>query len=126
VVERTEAYVREHAGETIPVSELCRVLGLSERTLRNAFHDVTGLAPKRWLLAERLHGVRRALCNAGGTATTVTRAATEHGFFELGRFTRVYKEMFGEVPSVTLRLAISGQSGDAKPSQAENAHVCGS
>jgi AraC-like DNA-binding protein len=89
VVERTEAYVRAHAGETIPVSELCRVLGLSERTLRNAFHDVHGLAPKRWLVNERLHDVRRALCSAGASSTTVTRVATEHGFFELGRFTRV-------------------------------------
>jgi AraC family ethanolamine operon transcriptional activator len=63
------------------------------------------MSPKQYLLTVRLHGVRRALSDAGFRATTVTDVATDHGFFELGRFAASYREAFGEAPSETLRAA---------------------
>ena len=78
------------------------MVGLSERSLRNAFYDVRGLPPKRSLLSERLQSARDALREAAGRNTTVTGVATNYGFFELGRFARAYREMFGEAPSATL------------------------
>ena len=89
----------------MPISHLCRVAGVSERGLRNAFHAVRGMSPKQYLLTVRLHGVRRALTDAGFRPTTVTDVATDHGFFELGRFAASYREAFGEAPSETLRAA---------------------
>jgi transcriptional regulator GlxA family with amidase domain len=47
--------------------------------------------------------VRRALLRAGSSTTTVTRIATDHGFWELGCFSVNYHAMFGETPSETLR-----------------------
>ena len=38
---------------------------------------------------------------------TVTRIATDHGFYELGRFASRYRAVYGERPSETLR----GHSG---------------
>jgi AraC-like DNA-binding protein len=52
-VERAEAYARAHAGTPVPISRLCRVVGLSERALRNAFYGVRGMSPKRCMLVER-------------------------------------------------------------------------
>jgi AraC family ethanolamine operon transcriptional activator len=79
------------------------VAGLSERALRNAFYDVHGVGPKRWMLGARLRDVRRALTSAPASTTTVTVVATDHGFSELGRFAVAYRETFGESPSATLR-----------------------
>jgi transcriptional regulator GlxA family with amidase domain len=102
MVERVQAYVRARLDSSIPLSELCRLVGCSERGLRNAFYGVHGIGPKRWMLAERLDGARRVLTGADAEVT-VTRAATAHGFRELGRFAANYKQAFGETPSKTLR-----------------------
>jgi len=123
-VERTEAYVRGHAGIAIPLSELCRIVGLSERSLRNAFYEVRGASPKRCLRGDRLQDARQALRRAVANETTVTGVATELGFFELGRFAQVYREMFGEPPSATLRGAISDRPLEDAVRTAENQHVC--
>ena len=113
-VERAEAYMRAHAGSRVPLSRLCRIVGLSERGLRNAFYGVRGVSPKRSILAERLRDVRSALSQSETRqTTTVASIATDYGFYELGRFAGVYKEAFGEAPSDTLR----GTSRRAAPQQ---------
>ena len=118
VVERAHDYLRRHRGAPVPLDRLCQVVGRSERGLRNAFYSVHGMSPKRWMLAERLLGVRRALSDAATRPTTVTAVATDHGFYELGRFAGNYKEAFGEAPSETLRRisqkATAEQSANAK------------
>jgi transcriptional regulator GlxA family with amidase domain len=103
VVERAEAYLRAHLDTPVPISTLCRLVGRSERGLRDAFYDVHGVGPKRWALAERLKGVRQALTRPGAPSTSVTLVATAHGFYQLGRFAGIYREAFGEAPSETLR-----------------------
>jgi hypothetical protein len=49
-----------------------------------------------------MHLARRKLMMADPSATTVTEIATEHGFWELGRFSVQYRWLFGEPPSSTL------------------------
>jgi len=103
VVERAEAFLSARAGESVSIAELCRVAGVSERSLRNAFYDVRGMSPKRCVVRARLAEVRRALADANGARGAVTTIATDYGFFELGRFASTYKAVFGESPSETLR-----------------------
>lgn len=102
VVERAEAYVRANLANPMRVTRLCKLLGVSERGLRNAFYGVRGMGPKRRMLALRLQGVHRALSEPARETTTVTRVATGYGFYELGRFAATYKHTFGEAPSETL------------------------
>jgi AraC-like DNA-binding protein len=102
-VERAEAYLRAHPDAPLPVSRLSRLVGLSERGLREAFYRVRGMGPKRWMVAARLRGVRAVLRNQSAAPTTVTDAAADHGFYELGRFAALYRDAFGETPSETLR-----------------------
>jgi AraC-like DNA-binding protein len=50
-----------------------------------------------------MHLARRALLRADASAATVTMVATDHGFWELGRFSVEYRGLFGESPSASLR-----------------------
>jgi len=103
VVERAESYVQTHLDVPVSVSHLSGVVGVSERGLRHAFQSVAGVSPKRYILTARLLAVRSALRQKGGGPSTVTDAATDFGFFELGRFATAYRQIFGERPSDTLR-----------------------
>ena len=103
VVERAEAFLTARIDEAVSIAQLCRVAGVSERSLRNAFYDVRGMSPKRWAVRTRLAEVHRALSDANGARGAVTTIATDYGFFELGRFASTYKAVFGESPSQTLR-----------------------
>ena len=114
VVGRAEAYLRAHIDTHVPVATLCRVLGVSERGLRNAFYAVHGMGPKRWMLAERLEGVHRVLREDRSRPVTVTDVAGDYGFSELGRFAVSYREAFGETPSATLRGSIMKSPANTK------------
>lgn len=102
-------FLRENLGEPVTVGELSRMAGVSERTLRAAFHDVIGTSPKQYAIRGRLRAAHAALSAADPETTTVTDVAMTYGFFELGRFAERYRHVFGEVPSRTLRHAAVSQ-----------------
>lgn len=103
VVERAAAYLLEHLEAPIPLSRICRMVGRSERGLRDAFYAVHQMSPKQWVLAQRLQRARRALIDMRSAEVTVTSVAMDNGFNQLGRFAGTYRQVFGETPSATLR-----------------------
>ncbi|TVS09693.1 MAG: AraC family transcriptional regulator [Planctomycetaceae bacterium] len=88
---------------SLSISELAQTSGVPERTLRTAFQRCFGLSPVELLRILRLHQARRLLLASCPDQTTVTRIAFGLGFWDLGRFAGAYRELFGELPSATLR-----------------------
>ena len=84
------------------VADLCEALGVSERTLQNAFQTVMGLPPIAFLRRLRLHRARQELREADPESTTVSSVALDWGFSHFGEFSQAYKDCFGELPSETL------------------------
>lgn len=111
-VARAARFLRDHAGEPIRMRDVSRLAGMSDRGLRNAFRRERGLSPKQYQIRERLIEVRRALCGAGA-GQTITDIATQSGFFELGRFARLYRRVYGETPSQTLSHAAGASAATA-------------
>ena len=85
------------------LADICRAVGASERTLRASCEERLGMGPIRYLWLRRMHLARRALLGADPATATVTQIATDHGFWELGRFSVSYHALFGESPSASLR-----------------------
>ena len=112
VIARFEEYLEMHPEQPLYLTEICAAIGVAERTLRGICEDHLGMGPIRFLALRRLHLVRRALQQANSATTTVTRAATDHGFWELGRFSVAYRALFGESPSDTLRGPPNGGLSD--------------
>jgi AraC family ethanolamine operon transcriptional activator len=93
--------MRACLGEPLSLLDLCRELGVSERTLHYAFQEVRGLSPMAYFRAFRLNGVRQELKTAPDTAT-VREIARRWGFWHTGEFAAAYRRLFGELPSQTL------------------------
>jgi AraC-like DNA-binding protein len=103
IVAKFEEYLEANPSTPLYLSEICGAINTTERTLRNACEEHLGMGPIRYLALRRMSLVRRALLQAVSSTTTVTSIATDHGFWELGRFAANYHSLFGETPSVTLR-----------------------
>jgi transcriptional regulator GlxA family with amidase domain len=100
---RFRRVIEENPERALYIPDICRAIGVADRTLRLCCQEQLGMEPKHYLLLRRMHLVRRVLRQAAPDATNVTDVATRYGFWELGRFAGVYQSLFGETPSVTLR-----------------------
>jgi AraC-like DNA-binding protein len=96
-------FLEAHPHQPLYLTEICAAVGVAERTLRASCERHLGMGPIRYLTLRRMHLVRRALRHSDPSAATVTQIVTDHGFWELGRFSAVYRALFGELPSDTLR-----------------------
>jgi AraC family ethanolamine operon transcriptional activator len=63
--------MQAHLRNPLSVLDLCRELGVSERTLLYAFQEVRGLSPMAYFKASRLNAVRQELKAAAAGTTTV-------------------------------------------------------
>jgi AraC-like DNA-binding protein len=103
IVARFEEFLEANSDRPLYLTEICAAIGVAERTLRAACEEHLGMGPIRYLALRRMHLVRRALLRSDPSKATVTQIITDHGFWELGRFSVTYSALFGESPSHTLR-----------------------
>jgi AraC-like DNA-binding protein len=103
MIVRFEEFLEANPDQPLYLTEICAALGVGERTLRIACEEHLGMGPIRFLKLRRMHLVRQALFRADQSKATVSRIATDHGFWELGHFSIAYRALFGESPSETLR-----------------------
>ncbi|MBE9539677.1 MAG: AraC family transcriptional regulator [Proteobacteria bacterium] len=114
-------------GYTIP--ELCRIAGVSQRTLEYAFLENIGTSPVRFVKIQRYHRLRRELILTSPAEARIQDLAMNLGLYQLGRVAREYRELFGETPSSTLRrttkLSLAGidQSLDVSDLQVRVANI---
>lgn len=101
-LEKALEYLRATDPSMVTVADLCRVAGVSERTLRYAFGDAVGLSPLSFIRHRRLHAARHELLAVDPGEERVADIAHRLGFLELGRFASDYRRLFGELPSQTL------------------------
>jgi AraC-like DNA-binding protein len=108
ICKRAEEYLRESRFRIHSSLEVAKACEVNVRTLHNALVSVLGVSLGRYLLLHRLWLVRNALLRAP-PGTLVKSIALDHGFWHLGRFSRLYYSRFGEAPSTTLARYQSGR-----------------
>lgn len=106
ICRRARDYLREDDFRVQSNVEVAGACGVHVRTLHNAFVSVLGVSLREYLLLHRLWLVRGALLRAGPNEL-VKSIALDHGFWHLGRFSRLYHSRFGESPSTTLAKGLT-------------------
>jgi len=106
IAKRFETVVEANVDRPMLMQELGHIIGIPLRSLRAVCEEQLGVSPQRYLTLRRLHMTRQALLRADQHSATVTEIAMNYGFWELGRFSGIYKFLFGEAPSETLRRPV--------------------
>lgn len=102
-VDLVVAMLEEAPERTWRMVDLAHAARLSARTLSTAFQKKMQTTPMGYLQQVRLRGAYRDLYAATPVTTTIAEVATQWGFAHLSRFSAVYRETFGELPSETLK-----------------------
>jgi AraC-like DNA-binding protein len=101
ITARFEAFVEANLGIHSVARRAGDKIGTSARSLSAACRECLGISPKQYVLRRHLDLARQAL--QADNCRRVTEVATRFGFFELSRFSTKYRELYGELPSETLR-----------------------
>ena len=96
---RTLAFMDRNLARDIRMADLVEISGVSERSLFNIFSEFLDTSPMRCLEVRRLKQARKHLLEGRGTVSGIAIAA---GFRHMGRFSKSYRQTFGEHPSQTL------------------------
>ncbi len=102
-VNRALDVIEASAPPAIPMSDLVRATSVSERSLRAGFRKHLGISPQRYMQLRTLNRARRRLAASRPAEASVAKVATDLGVWDLGRFAARYRQLFGELPSNTLR-----------------------
>ena len=103
-VHQATEHIREHFSENLSIHDLVKLTGVSERCLFEGFKQNLTVTPMQFLMQTRLKNVRGELLkNSFDDFGNITQVALDNGFTQLGRFSSYYKDMFGELPSQTVK-----------------------
>ena len=101
-VARAREFMEANLAEELTLADVCRVVGVSRRTLMDGFREQVGLSPMRYLKLIRLNRVHEALRRGGAVTTKIVDVANAVGFWHMGQLARDYRKLFGELPRETL------------------------
>ncbi|WP_411817204.1 AraC family transcriptional regulator [Hyphococcus sp. DH-69] len=102
-VRKVEEFIRANATNSIGLSDMTAISGVSARSLHTGFQQFRNTTPMRYLKEYRLQLSRKRLKEAVDRNESVTDVAMACGFTHLSKFARDYNELFGELPSQTLK-----------------------
>lgn len=101
-IQRALDYIDDNRGDAPTIREICEHNDVALRTLNRAFRERFGIGPKSYLKRQRLSAVRTELLVSRSDAL-IADVANKWGFWHMGQFARDYKNLFGELPSETLK-----------------------
>jgi len=102
-VRKALEYIEDGGFERVTVGDICRVSGVSIRTMEYGFRELFGITPEAYLKIRRLNSVHREFIRSDPGNTRVTDVANRWDFWHMGDFAADYRKLFGELPSETLR-----------------------
>ena len=102
ILQKFEDIVQHHLTSELRIPDICTSIGISQRTLENICNHYYGMPPRRYLMTRRLNAARDHLLNTAAEGECIATIAARFGFRHPGRFSHIYRSLFGELPSSTI------------------------
>jgi AraC-like DNA-binding protein len=106
VIRDVMAHTNDHLA-TVTMVSACRAVGTSPRTLRRRFVAETGMTWQEYVIQARL---LRAMALLAGSERTVLGIGTDVGFDSPSGFTRAFRKLTGQSPSLYRRRLRPGRT----------------
>ncbi|WP_079912505.1 AraC family transcriptional regulator [Paenibacillus sp. 32352] len=94
-VVRTIAWLRDNFSQQMKVTDLAKMVHMSESSFHEHFKAVTSMSPLQYQKALRLHEARRLMVSNSMDANTACRLV---GYVSTSQFSRDYSRFFGSPP----------------------------
>lgn len=95
-VDQAVAFISQHIGAPLLVSDLARMVGLSEYHFIRVFREAMGVTPRQYIIASRMNHARYLLRT---TALPVGQIAGMTGYESESMFTAAFRRTQGVTPS---------------------------
>ena len=89
-------YIFAHLAESLHVSQLATIAGVSCRQIERRFHNAAGMSPTDFITRARLDEACRRLRDGDDP---IGRIAIDLGFYDQSAFTRLFRRHLGTTPS---------------------------
>ena len=103
LVRKAEELIDGESAAVFSIQEIASKLNTNPRSIQIAFRKHRDYTPMQFLRERKLSKARKLLINHNSSSMSVKAAAIGAGIYDLNRFSKNYKEMFGELPSETLK-----------------------
>ncbi|MDE3181506.1 MAG: helix-turn-helix transcriptional regulator [Acidobacteriota bacterium] len=105
VSRRAIKFLKAHYAEDLSLQDLARLLGVSDRHLRQRFRESVGIAPIRYLVNYRVEMAKGLISNSHYALKVVAELV---GFKNIHHFSRVFRSATGESPAAWRRRYLDG------------------
>lgn len=95
IVQQAALYIKENHARDFSLLELSRVVGKSDRHVRQHFKDALGISPRRYLVQFRIHKAQQLI---EFSDYALKEIAEKVGFKTVHHFARAFHEISGETP----------------------------
>ncbi|MGR8949170.1 MAG: GlxA family transcriptional regulator [Gammaproteobacteria bacterium] len=96
LIVEVQLWMKRHLADTIPMSDIARRFGLSQRSLNRRFRQAIGLSPLDYLQGIRVDAAKELLHT---TNLTVAEVSFRVGYQDQGHFNRIFQRQMVVTPS---------------------------
>ena len=94
--------IQSDCAADLSTAEMARIANMSKTSLHDSFKSITTLTPLQYVKSIRLHRARALMINDGLTAGAAAYAV---GYSSVSQFSREFKRLFGNPPSIEVQTA---------------------
>jgi len=102
IARSAKEYIETNFHHPVHLEDLSRHTGVGIRMVQRCFRERFDTNVTKFLKATRLDAANRELLVKYPGETSIKQVALHNGFTHLGRFSGIYYQRFGELPSETL------------------------
>jgi AraC-like DNA-binding protein len=95
IVTQAAQFIRQHHAEDCNLAQIARVVGRSDRHVRQHFKDALGVSPRRYLLQYRIQKAQEMI---EFSSYSFKEIAAKVGFKTVHHFARAFHDICGETP----------------------------